>query len=318
MDFISSGTFRSGAISLPDGEQFSLAGLRGSSTIYTAAGSDIRLDGGSDSEALIYDLTLGAKNALRFSGYQYFDLGAGDDVLDLSVRPANQANSYNLNVTASGGSGDDVLVGGAGARNALWGDDANSSSQNGGNDLIYGGDRADLIGGDGSQFDFGTGGKDVVHGRSGNDEIYGDAFSFFDTRGGDDELFGDAGDDLIYGDSVQLEGGRNYGGDDRIDGGSGDDQLWGDRSVAFGDATMQGGDDTFVFDTNAGKDVVHDFGFGTDKLDVSALFVDFDALTIAGNGTSEVTVGLGGSNQVIVDSYDGAGLTLTSSDFIFA
>ena len=257
MNFISNGTFRSGAISLPDGEHFSLAGLRGSSTIYMAAGSDIRLDGGSDSQALIYDLTLGAKNALRFSGYRYFDLGAGNDVLDPSVRPANQANSYNLEVTASGGSGDDVLVGGAGARNALWGDDANSSNQNGGNDLIDG-------------------------------------------------------------DSVPLEGGRNCGGDDRIHGGSGDDQLWGDRSVAFGDATMQGGDDTFVFGANAGKDVVHDFGFGTDKLDVSALFVDFDALAIAGNGTSEVTVGLGRSNQMIVDSYDGAGLTLTSSDFIFA
>lgn len=83
-------------------------------------------------------------------------------------------------------------------------------------------------------------GDDVALGGSGRDVLFGD--------GGKDALFGQNGFDVLY-------GGR---GADVLDGGAGHDRLIGGR-----------GDDTFVFSTGYKRDVIVDFDYGNDVVDLS-------------------------------------------------
>jgi Ca2+-binding RTX toxin-like protein len=116
--------------------------------------------------------------------------GAGNDtvVIDSNVKQG---------ITVDGGSGNDVIIGGAG-------DDKLSGGT--GNDVIAGRGGNDIIsGGRGNDFLMGGTGNDVIDGGSGKDSIRGGA--------GNDVLRGGRGDDVIHGE----------GGNDFIAGGSGND-----------------------------------------------------------------------------------------------
>ncbi|WGF87758.1 calcium-binding protein [Marinivivus vitaminiproducens] len=348
MEFTTTGTFgRTSTITHPDtGEIVSLAGKAGSGAILEAT-DDTLLTGDSNAsnpdDAIIYDLTLGGENALRFTGFTSFDLGEGDDVLDLSVRPANAEHAYDLAVFAVGGEGDDVLWSGTGS-DTLAGDvEVIGDGDVGGDDWIDGGAGGDLVLGDADTIEAGgRGGQDRVDGGVGDDILVGDA-NFVRGAGGGDTMTGGAGDDALVGDGLEvegvggddtLEGGEGAdtlfgdgsilgvdakGGNDVLDGGAGDDILVGDGGVFDEETNAEGGDDVFVFGPGGGQDIILDFGFGNDTLDVSAWdFAAFEDVTIDGNGTEAVQVVFDDEASVIVTNAEATPITLSADDFLFA
>jgi Ca2+-binding RTX toxin-like protein len=104
------------------------------------------------------------------------------------------------------------------------------------------------------------------------------------------------------------------GGNDKLYGGSGNDTLIGNT----GNDTMQGdaGNDKFFFKAAAfGDDTINSFVDGSDKLQFLSSFVDnINDLTISGNGTNTVTVGIGSDSIVI---HSAANFSITSSDLLF-
>ncbi|HYE46384.1 MAG TPA: calcium-binding protein [Caulobacter sp.] len=90
----------------------------------------------------------------------------------------------------------------------------------------------------------GTAAADVINGFGGNDDLYG--------GGGNDIIDGGTGDDYLFGE----------GGDDRLIGGNGFNDLWGGA-----------GADTFAVsarNTGFSDDLIWDFTFDVDRIDVSA------------------------------------------------
>jgi Ca2+-binding RTX toxin-like protein len=124
---------------------------------------------------------------------------------------------------ASGGRGDDYIVGNASA-NRIWGDHGEDYlTAQGGNDLVWGGTGQDQIfGGDGDDQLFGGDDFDQIYGGSANDRIFGGA--------GSDLLGGDAGNDYINGGV----------GNDRMRGGADDDRYF---VNAVGDVTIENVDE---------------------------------------------------------------------------
>ncbi|WGF88544.1 calcium-binding protein [Marinivivus vitaminiproducens] len=264
MNFAIRGTFGAGSVVTdPEtGAVYSLEGKAGSDAILTASADDRELNGSPRDEAMIYDLTLGGNNALRLSGFDVFRLRAGDDVLDLTVRPENADQPYQRDVTASGGDGDDILwtgdgwdfvygdgvrltvepgedtIDGGAGNDLLWGDAEDLLDRDGADDIVRGGDGSDFLRGDGSSMPSGQGGNDLLEGGDDDDDLIGDAYELFEGVGGDDALYGDAGADEIKGDARQFQG---VAGDDNIYGGAGNDYIHGDAE--FGGRAAVGGDD---------------------------------------------------------------------------
>ena len=116
-----------------------------------------------------------------------------------------------------------------------------------------------------------------LEGFPGNDTLYGG------PGGGDDILYGVTGHDRLYGGKGNdyLDGGAD---NDRLYGGIGNDILNGgaDNDLLYGgpdDDTLIGsyGDDIFFFAPGGGADTVRDFGFGDDKIDLTA-FADIRSM----------------------------------------
>jgi len=187
-----------------------------------------------------------------------------------------------FNDIIDGGAGNDVIYGNAGSdtingnfgADKIFGDNGDDT-RNGGvfddsskltGDVISGDDGSDTI--------YGEGYHDTISGGNGSDLIYGDfgndkyspsswsinsylsgnlpKFTAANVVGkptGNDYLVGGSGRDTIYGEN----------GNDTIEGGAGDDRL-------FGGA----GRDVFLFKSaQMGRDVIHDFVSGEDKIDLS-------------------------------------------------
>ena len=112
----------------------------------------------------------------------------------------------------------------------------------------------------------GTSGRDKLSGSKWDDNIVG--------FGGDDTLSGNAGEDWLFG----------AGGNDALNGGTGIDWLFG----GIGNDSLSGGAGADLFIFNAfgfGRDVITDFRASEgDKVDLRALNIDFDDLTIARSG----------------------------------
>jgi Ca2+-binding RTX toxin-like protein len=125
----------------------------------------------------------------------------------------------------------------------------------------------------------GTDGDDTILGKAGNDKLYGkDGNDKLKGDSGNDKLFGDDGNDFLYGGSGKdkLLGGL---GDDLLDGGEGDDTLNGGE----GDDSMDGGAgrDTFLFETlSSGRDEIHNFEIGVDKIVIDASAYGFEGMTV--------------------------------------
>jgi Ca2+-binding RTX toxin-like protein len=132
-----------------------------------------------------------------------FELGAGDDTLVVD-------SNVTANITANGGSGNDVLIGGKGNDKLSGGSGNDVIAGRGGNDCIDGGRGHDYL--------FGGGGNDRIRGGSGNDYISG--------GNGNDVLSGGRGNDVLLGGNGRdtLWGGRGH---DDLDGGRGHDHNHG-------------------------------------------------------------------------------------------
>ena len=140
-----------------------LGGRAASSDSFVGGAGDDVLVGTEGSDSVLLDAGLGISrrpSEPRVSGIEYFDLGGGDDLLNLTSRQ----HAYG-DVTADGGDGDDVL----------W--------TSAGDDRLHGGAGSDDLDG--------GAGDDVLQGGSGNDRLAG--------SGGNDVLEGGAGDDLLLG-----------------------------------------------------------------------------------------------------------------------
>ncbi|MBS7537765.1 calcium-binding protein [Ancylobacter lacus] len=281
MQFTRSGKFSraSTTTNTTTNQTLSTTGFYGSSVIYTASGGDTTLTGSDANEAFIYDLTLSGTNALRFSGFTAFDAGAGDDIIDFTVRPANAGHEYATDATIYGGLGNDVIWTAGSHLGAVFGDNvtiAGTSASDlvqGGNDIIDA--SAATVGtaviGDGYYMSWAKGGNDTITGSAGNDTLYGDGsrLASDDTSsafGGDDVLRGGAGKDTLYGDGYNLGYGTSstaVGGNDTLYAGTGTeaDMLYGDGSylcVGAG-STATGGNDT-LYGNDGGNSLYGDVG----------------------------------------------------------
>lgn len=120
-----------------------------------------------------YIMALGGNDIVQgLGGYDYLDLGEGDDV-------------------GYGNSGNDTIVGGGG-RDILYGQTGSDYLDAGeGDDAILGGDDNDqVLGGGGCDNLYGEAGCDTVSGDAGNDVLDGGA--------GADRLIGGSGNDTFY------------------------------------------------------------------------------------------------------------------------
>ena len=174
----------------------------------------------------------------------------------------------------------------------------------GSDDRLSGGNGNDkIIGNGGNDFLFGLRGDDRISGGEGNDRLKGhQGNDTLDGGAGDDRLFGHHGADVLEGGAGRdfIQGGR---GADRLNGGEGDDMLFGGR-----------GADIFVFGQNAGDDTVVGFESGRDMIDLTALNVTFDDLSIQSccRGHGHEVVFEGGS--ILLNHLDAP---LTADDFLF-
>ncbi|MFC4668404.1 calcium-binding protein [Seohaeicola nanhaiensis] len=249
-----------------------LSGLGGEDYIKGGAGNDT-LSGGNRSDVLEGEagtdiLDGGAGNDQLFGG-------TGDDTLRGGVGN-DQMFGNDGDDTLIGGGGNDVMNGGDGIDILLGGGGNDTMTDTAGNNRFKGGGGDDhMSGGAGIDVMFGQAGNDEIDGGAGRDRLYG-GVGFDTLRGGDenDLLKGDSGDD-------NLNGGK---GNDREFGGTGNDRLY---SSSGNDWQWGGADaDRFVFlDTSFGKDVIKDFEFGVDVLDMS-----ITARAMEFNGQGDITV----------------------------
>jgi serralysin len=241
---------------------------------------------------------------------------------------------------ASGGSGDDSILGNA-ANNELKG--------GAGNDVLVGREGGDkLDGGTGTDVasyltssagvtasldnnGCSTGdaagdkfsGIEGLQGSNFNDKLGGDKKGNTITgEGGDDYLDGGDGNDTLEGGdgNDKLDGGKGV---DTLDGGAGDDKLYGDKDNdtligGTGNDTMEGGagKDTFVFSLGDGNDKIKDFE-KKDLIDFRGIDVAWDELDSNGNNKldhNDAFVNVTGGNMVI--DYGAAAGGVAGSDTI--
>ena len=167
---------------------------------------------------------------------------------EIKLIPTSEGGNDDLR----GGTGDDTIFG------------------NAGDDKLHGGDGDDQLSGDeGSDNMMGGTGNDVMHGGTGDDKLQGQTGDdTMDGGEGKDYLNAGEGDDVIDGGdgNDKIVGGK---GSDVIEGGAGNDHMWG------GNWWKDGSADTFVISAGSGKDMIHDFEVGIDKLDLSAYGLDY-------------------------------------------
>ncbi|HZF75408.1 MAG TPA: hypothetical protein VE033_06190 [Acetobacteraceae bacterium] len=142
-----------------------------------------------------------------------------------------------------------------------------------------------------------TAGNDTLVGTSGADAI--------NALAGNDLISGEGGADTLTGGA----------GNDRMDGGTGDDHLWGDTAGA----SAPGGADTFVFSFAFGRDKVHDFRPGEDKLEFFCTGADsIDDLTfhldVKPWGEMNRVIEVADGQTVMLMGYSGP---ITAADVVF-
>ena len=269
-----------------------LKGGSGADTLRGGAGDD-QLFGNSGGDTL--DGGAGDNLLNGGSGTDTVDSSASTDALVIDL------NDFTSVENATGGSGDDRLIGTSGANVLTGGAGDDTFDGKGGSDAFAGGIGTDtvdysartanvyadidgrnddgewgerdtiafdverLLGGAGSDTLTGDDDANAIDGGAGNDRV--------DGNGGDDTLTGGTGDDRGYGDggtdTFAMGAGRDqvWGGDgnDRLDGGDGNDDLWGNA----GDDIADGGAGNDRIDGHDGNDLLY-AGSGDDRLDGSA------------------------------------------------
>lgn len=258
--------------SVSGGEGYDIVSVVGAdAVIFDAAAADVEFVAGSSGNDVFS--AVGSAMGVTIYGGEGDDQLTGGDGNDVLVGQAGAD-------TVIGGIGNDVLNGAEG-EDLLTGDAGDDTMYGGtGNDEISGGDGSDSISGDegadaifgGSEVDYlyGGDGDDTVNGEDGNDVVVGNA--------GNDVLFGETGNDT-------LNGGT---GADQFYGGDGDDTLYIDAA----DTSVNGG---------AGYDVVSIVGTEAVIFDATTAEVEFVA---GGSGKDVLTAG-GSLTGVIFYGGDG-------------
>lgn len=227
-----------------------------------------------------------------------------------------------------GGNGNDLLRGEAG-RDRLYGEaGADALFGGAGNDLLDGGAGGDrLDGGDGldrvSYLSAQNGVRvDLAQTSLNRGDAAGDSYLSIEVLIGsrhDDNLNGDADNNRLIGHrGADRLTGRD--GADMLSGRDGEDRLFGDNGRdridgGIGDDFLSGGTgaDTFMFRNGDGADVVTDFTVNEDRLHLSAIGTDFDALTITERGDNTlIDYGTGSIVLLGVEASD-----LDAHDFLF-
>jgi len=250
-----------------------------------------RIDGGAGNDTVSYQTATSA--VVIALGADVYGAGAalGDRLISIENFIGGTGNDV-----VSGDARDNVIDGGAGGRDVLFGGRGNDTlsydsslsgvtlnlqtGRTGGGsagDVYY--EFENIIGSDFDDTLDGDSGANKIWGGSGADRIQG--------ANGNDELYGDAGADTINGNA----------GDDRITGGAGADRL-----------TGEAGNDVFIFTaTDAAVDVITDFARGRDKIDLSGI----DAITGTAANDAFSFIGSGAFTNV-------AGQVRYSGGFIYA
>ena len=184
----------------------------------------------------------GTRTGLLISGVEEFEMGNGDDLVDLTAK---------LGTGGQSAAAESVTIYGGNGRDALW--------ASGGNDTIEGGNDGDWLSG-------GTG-DDTIYGgnRTGGDTnavvdvwtvtgVTGQFTDLLDGGAGNDQLFGGSGNDLLSGGS----------GTDRLTGGDGADRFLFRKPAGAG---SWGNDTVTDFNYAAGDRLI---AFNWDKTKVTA------------------------------------------------
>jgi hypothetical protein len=235
--------------------------------------------------------------------------GSGNDLL-VGNALANALSGNGGRDDLYGGSGDDTLDGGAGDDQAFGGLGADTISDSGGGTNYLRGDEGDdsIVGGTGF---------DDINGNQGNDTAISGGGDDWVVGGKDnDSLTGSAGQNLVYGNigNDTCEGGDGNdivrGGQDGdiVRGGNGDDFVSGDK----GDDTMTGGAGADMFHTfgDAGIDRVLDFNLAEGdrvQLDPGTQFM------VSQSGADTVISMTGGAQMVLV----GVSMSTLTGNWIF-
>lgn len=321
----------------------------GNDIIFSGAGFDILIGGVGDDTLNTVGQTDDVSNGGE--GADLFETSGGGNILigglgidtvsfstvtaavtiDLVARTAKQDGAATTDTlaqieNATGGAGDDHIIGDSGANvldglggadDIRAGDGADSILGGAGADTLRGEDGADTIdGGDDADNINGGAGADVLSGGEAGDKVSGEA--------GADSLDGGAGADALSGgdDNDTLNGGdgrddlRGDDGVDRLDGGNGDDKLLGgagnDILIGGGGVdTYNGGSgaDTMVFSPTAGNvtDVITNFedtgAISDDLIDVTAYgFASVASITATADG-NDVLLDFGGGDMVRLSGY---------------
>lgn len=260
---------------------------------------DDNLTDGTDSADTLYG-TAAAEDLTGGLGNDTYHADAGDSVIELADGGTDsiftaaarrlEANVENLTLTGSAdvsGSGNALanrITGNLGDKRLAGGRGDDTLSGGSGNDTLLGGaDNDRLAGEDGDDLMDGQAGGDVLLGGAGNDRLTGNL--------GHDTLRGDSGNDRLVGGDGQ----------DSLLGGSGADLLIGDggHDDLFGGRDRN--EDTFLFRTFAdsavgrGRDAIHEFRSGIDRIDLSALDADS---TLRGNQAFDFTGARPGAHAV--------------------
>ncbi|MHA1524604.1 MAG: cadherin domain-containing protein, partial [Alphaproteobacteria bacterium] len=151
------------------GENVALAGKVQSSDVFIGGDGVDTLNGTEQSDAIFLDNSVSDfyedNTTARIDSIENFNLGAGDDVLDMT----SNTYTYNTDMTVDAGSGNDTVWSGSGNDTLTGGS---------GNDALNGGDGNDL-------FIFGEGdGSDTIDG--GNGGSWTDTIQLQDANGGND------------------------------------------------------------------------------------------------------------------------------------
>ncbi|MBE7380292.1 MAG: calcium-binding protein [Leptolyngbya sp. SIO1E4] len=260
------------------------------------------------------------------------DGGEGLDTIDLSGQSSGIVIDLDLNTPIPGpATQDGAILDAPGGNVVLEVDNFENVIGTAFDDLILGNNEINVLaGGAGNDAIHSFAGADTLDGGDGIDTALftagGGVTVDLDEDGNATSSLGDTlisfeningsntGDDILSGNSdanvLNGQGGNDTlngeGGADTLLGGTGNDLLTGGAGV-----------DTFRFEANSGNDVVTDFVFTDDVLDVSALFENVEtALGAATQVEANTLIDFGDNNSVLLLGVNAS--DLTASNFIFA
>jgi hypothetical protein len=215
--------------------------------------------------------------------------------------------------------GNQMLVGGIGGNETIWGG-AGDTIQGGSGNATIGGTAGDtIIGGSGNTFiDADLGNQSVVGGNAGNTTIWGGAGDTIRGGAGNATIGGTAGDTIIGGSGVSQFLDGHLGNQSVIGGSSGNTTIWG----GTGD-TIQGGAGNVTIGGTAGDTIIGGIGntfIDADLGNQSVIGGSAGNTTIWGGagdtirgGSGNTTIGgaggdtiIGGTGNTFIDAHNGS------------